>query len=94
MIKRHPRPAALTRSTGYAKRGSCAHGLVWKRNSSTPKILFHARFPEYTERRGSQRRNPRKSAEVCPLKRFGGIYMLFVLDRAGVPSLAKRIYLQ
>jgi hypothetical protein len=21
-------------------------GLVWKRNSSTPKILFHARFPE------------------------------------------------
>jgi hypothetical protein len=23
-------------------------GLVWKRNSSTPKILFHARFPEYT----------------------------------------------
>ena len=23
-------------------------GLVWKRNSDTPKILFHARFPEYT----------------------------------------------
>lgn len=23
-------------------------GLVWKRNSSTPKILFHSRFPEYT----------------------------------------------
>ena len=23
-------------------------GLVWKRNSTTPKILFHARFPEYT----------------------------------------------
>jgi hypothetical protein len=23
-------------------------GLVWKRNSPTPKILFHARFPEYT----------------------------------------------
>lgn len=23
-------------------------GLVWKRNSSVPKILFHARFPEYT----------------------------------------------
>jgi hypothetical protein len=23
-------------------------GLVWQRNSSTPKILFHARFPEYT----------------------------------------------
>lgn len=23
-------------------------GLVWKRNSETPKILFHARFPEYT----------------------------------------------
>src|SRR5215212_5477995 len=23
-------------------------GLVWKRNSSTPKILFHGRFPEYT----------------------------------------------
>ena len=23
-------------------------GLVWRRNSSTPKILFHARFPEYT----------------------------------------------
>jgi hypothetical protein len=23
-------------------------GLVWKRNSVTPKILFHARFPEYT----------------------------------------------
>ena len=23
-------------------------GLVWKRNSATPKILFHARFPEYT----------------------------------------------
>src|SRR5712691_4175810 len=22
-------------------------GLVWKKNSSTPKILFHARFPEY-----------------------------------------------
>src|SRR5687767_2737425 len=22
-------------------------GLVWKRSSSTPKILFHARFPEY-----------------------------------------------
>ena len=22
-------------------------GLVWKRNSPTPKILFHARFPEY-----------------------------------------------
>lgn len=22
-------------------------GLVWKRNSTTPKILFHARFPEY-----------------------------------------------
>ena len=22
-------------------------GLVWKRNSATPKILFHARFPEY-----------------------------------------------
>src|SRR5258705_6794498 len=23
-------------------------GLVWKRNSPSPKILFHARFPEYT----------------------------------------------
>ena len=23
-------------------------GLVWRRNSETPKILFHARFPEYT----------------------------------------------
>ncbi len=23
-------------------------GLVWKRNSATPKILFHSRFPEYT----------------------------------------------
>src|SRR5215813_8629005 len=23
-------------------------GLIWKRNSKTPKILFHARFPEYT----------------------------------------------
>src|SRR5262245_9094166 len=23
-------------------------GLVWKRSSPTPKILFHARFPEYT----------------------------------------------
>ena len=23
-------------------------GLVWKRSLSTPKILFHARFPEYT----------------------------------------------
>ncbi len=23
-------------------------GLVWKRSSTTPKILFHARFPEYT----------------------------------------------
>ncbi len=23
-------------------------GLVWKRSSATPKILFHARFPEYT----------------------------------------------
>src|SRR5262245_37890093 len=23
-------------------------GLVWRRNSPTPKILFHARFPEYT----------------------------------------------
>jgi hypothetical protein len=23
-------------------------GLVWKRNSQHPKILFHARFPEYT----------------------------------------------
>src|SRR6267142_1674126 len=23
-------------------------GLVWQRNSATPKILFHARFPEYT----------------------------------------------
>jgi Domain of unknown function (DUF1929)/Kelch motif len=23
-------------------------GLVWKRESATPKILFHARFPEYT----------------------------------------------
>ena len=23
-------------------------GLVWKRNSTTPKILFHARFPEYS----------------------------------------------
>ena len=22
-------------------------GLVWKRNSTTPKILYHARFPEY-----------------------------------------------
>src|SRR5215813_1028408 len=23
-------------------------GLVWKRNSATPKILFHSRFSEYT----------------------------------------------
>jgi len=23
-------------------------GLVWKRDSTTPKILFHSRFPEYT----------------------------------------------
>jgi hypothetical protein len=23
-------------------------GLVWKKHSSTPKILFHSRFPEYT----------------------------------------------
>ncbi len=23
-------------------------GLVWKRGSQTPKVLFHARFPEYT----------------------------------------------
>jgi Domain of unknown function (DUF1929)/Kelch motif len=23
-------------------------GLVWKRNSATPKILFHSRFPEFT----------------------------------------------
>src|SRR5688572_20391257 len=23
-------------------------GLVWKKNSAVPKILFHARFPEYT----------------------------------------------
>src|SRR5215207_7323183 len=23
-------------------------GLVWKRHSPTPKILFHSRFPEYT----------------------------------------------
>jgi hypothetical protein len=23
-------------------------GLVWRRNADTPKILFHARFPEYT----------------------------------------------
>ena len=22
-------------------------GLVWKKNVATPKILFHARFPEY-----------------------------------------------
>src|SRR5688500_2549911 len=23
-------------------------GLVWKRSSQTPKLLYHARFPEYT----------------------------------------------
>ena len=23
-------------------------GLVWKKNSQNPKILFHSRFPEYT----------------------------------------------
>jgi len=23
-------------------------GLVWKKNSATPKILFHSRFSEYT----------------------------------------------
>ena len=23
-------------------------GLVWKRDSQQPKILFHGRFPEYT----------------------------------------------
>src|SRR3712207_4723842 len=23
-------------------------GLVWKRKSETPKLLFHSRFPEYT----------------------------------------------
>jgi hypothetical protein len=23
-------------------------GLVWKKHSATPKILYHARFPEYT----------------------------------------------
>jgi hypothetical protein len=22
-------------------------GLVWKKNAAAPKILFHARFPEY-----------------------------------------------
>jgi hypothetical protein len=28
--------------------GEAIHmGLVWKKNSETPKILFHARFPEY-----------------------------------------------
>jgi hypothetical protein len=34
-------------------------------------------------------RTPKLAAQAVP-----GIYMLFVLDRAGVPSLAKRIYLQ
>jgi hypothetical protein len=34
-------------------------------------------------------RAPKLPAQAVP-----GIYMLFVLDRAGVPSLAKRVYLQ
>ena len=36
----------------------------------------------------------RVRAPKLPAQAVPGIYMLFVLDRAGVPSLAKRIYLQ
>jgi hypothetical protein len=36
----------------------------------------------------------RITAPKLPAQAVPGIYMLFVLDQAGVPSLAKRMYLQ
>jgi hypothetical protein len=38
--------------------------------------------------------NLRVKAPNLPAQAVPGIYMLFVLDQAGVPSLAKRVYLQ
>lgn len=43
-----------------------------------------------TARKGEMRiRSPKLPAQAVP-----GIYMLFVIDRAGVPSLSTRVYLQ
>lgn len=51
------------------------------------KLSFH---PKGAARKGEIRINaPKLPAQAVP-----GIYMLFVLDRAGVPSLATRVYLQ
>jgi len=51
------------------------------------KLAFHQKG---AAKKGELRvRAPKLPAQAVP-----GIYMLFVLDRAGVPSLAKRLYLQ
>jgi hypothetical protein len=47
------------------------------------------------QQKGAARKGEiRIRAPKLPAQAVPGIYMLFVLDRAGVPSLAKRIYLQ
>src|SRR5262249_50616438 len=51
------------------------------------KLAFHQKG---AAKKGELRvRAPKLPAQAVP-----GIYLLFVLDRAGVPSLAKRLYLQ
>jgi Galactose oxidase-like, Early set domain/Kelch motif len=51
------------------------------------KLAFHPKGA--AEKREIRIRAPKVPAQAVP-----GIYMLFVLDQAGVPSLAKRLYLQ
>jgi hypothetical protein len=41
-----------------------------------------------------QERKLKVSAPALPAQAIPGIYMLFVVDKAGVPSLAKRVYLK
>jgi len=51
------------------------------------KLSFH-------QKGAAQKGEIRIRAPKLPAQAVPGIYMLFVLDRAGVPSLAKRVYLQ
>jgi Galactose oxidase-like, Early set domain/Kelch motif len=51
------------------------------------KLAFH-------QKGASEKREIRIRAPKVPAQAVPGIYMLFVLDQAGVPSLAKRLYLQ
>src|SRR5262249_10934664 len=63
---------------------------------NTPSLTTRGGFGKlaFHQKERDKKGELRVEAPKLPAQAVPGIYMLFVLDRAGVPSLAKRLYLQ